>query len=250
MPLAGWCRECGEWVWVDSEGACQHGHGPEHVESIHEQADPTEERPAAWGKAPNTAGDQSDRPFGVGELPRELYRFNWGAFFVPFFWGIIYRSWPVLMAWFIGVSSPLVLFSIFGIVDKVPPIASLVGATVLAEIVSGLSRIWAGTVATGSLWKREAIRLEYLTSSQPRFSAEHFAMRQRQWGWWGAGLLAVGAFASIPIGAATWKPYGLMYVGSVMPLMWLAAEVMLALWLDTRMRQQGPDTGERAQDLA
>ena len=31
MPLAGWCRECGDWVWVQDDGGCPAGHAADSV---------------------------------------------------------------------------------------------------------------------------------------------------------------------------------------------------------------------------
>jgi hypothetical protein len=228
MPRAGWCRECDEWVWVDEHGGCQHGHGAECVDGIHEQADPT----------------SAERPFGVGEMPLALNRFNWGAFFLPFFWGFAYRSYQVVGAWAVAIGAPLVM-SLVVPTGENAPVANIIGVTVAAELVSGLARLWAGANANRLLWARETLRLQVVMGSAPAYTTAHFESRQRAWTLWGAIIIAVGAFVTVPINAYLWRGSGLTYVGAVVPVVWLLAEVGLGLWLDSRMRAE-PSEGEPA----
>jgi len=234
MPQAGWCRECGEWVWVDDEGGCQHGHGPECVEKIHEQAEPA----------------LSERPFGVGRLPLGLRRFNWGAFLLPLFWGAAYGLWPVVSAWLLAALTPIVLALMFATEGRTTlPFTTFVGIAVVSEMVAGLTRLWAGANANRLLWRREALRLELVPTSQPRFSTERYSARQRNWVLWGGALMLIGTAVGVPLAIPTWQEYGLTYVGAFMPLVWLAAEVMLAFWLDVRMRMEPPDAEQPARGI-
>jgi hypothetical protein len=230
MPRAGWCRECGEWVWVDGEDACQYGHGPECLEDVHEQAEQV----------------HRDRPFGVGEFPRELSRFNWGAFLLPIAWGVVYGAWPVVAVWAAAALLPLVIAMMLG--EAAVLLQNVILVTVVAEIASGLARLWSGVNANRVLWKRDAMRLEVSEKAKPRFTMERFRTRQRQWVIWSAALVGVTSAASIPLAASVWADYELTYVGAVMPILWLGAEVLLGVWLDTRMRSEPPD-GERAASI-
>lgn len=36
MPKAAWCSECGGFVWIDTDGSCQNGHGPEFLTGVYE----------------------------------------------------------------------------------------------------------------------------------------------------------------------------------------------------------------------
>lgn len=237
MPRAGWCRDCGEWVWVDENGACQNGHGADCVESVHEQPDPS---------SPPPPEPESD--FGRGEVPLELRRFNWGAFFLPFFWGIWYRSWPVMTAWFVAVTSPVLIVAFTGATQG-GKLTNLVAAAIFSEIASGVCRLWAGLNANAGLWRRDGVMREMLPSYRPKYSTQTFRTRQRTWTLVGAIVAGLSAVAVAPFEAQMWQEYGLTYVGAVMPAVWLGAEVLLALWLDVRLRKDPPDLGERAHDL-
>lgn len=36
MPRAGWCDVENTWVWVNDDGSCVNGHGPEHVSRVYD----------------------------------------------------------------------------------------------------------------------------------------------------------------------------------------------------------------------
>jgi hypothetical protein len=228
MPQAGWCKECGEWIWVDEQGGCQHGHGPECVESVHEQEEPAESEP---------------RYFGVGEPLPSLQRFNWGAFFLPLFWGAVYGSWQILGVWMLALLSPLLVGSLLGTGQEVVAATAVVGVTVVAEVVAGVARLWAGLNANRLVWAREALRLEFIPESKPRFTVERFVARQRVWTIWGAVIMGTSSLVAVPFTAQVWREYGLTYVGAAMPIMWLVMEVGLGLWLDYRLRAEPADRG-------
>lgn len=244
MPLAGWCRECGEWVWIDSEGGCQHGHGPDCVERVHEQAvstDPDSDEPdplESASAAASVASAPALRGFGVGELPDTLNRFNWGAFFLPLFWGATYGSWQVLAVWFVALVSPTALGSLLGGSGGVLGPSAIIGITVASEVLAGLARLWAGANANRLVWRREALRVKVVEGAQARFTVEHFASRQRTWMIWSAVVIGASSVLSVPLTMPVWREYGLTYVGSLMPVAWLLAEVVAGLWLDARMRAE------------
>lgn len=234
MPQAGWCRECGEWVWVDEQGGCQHGHGPECVDGIHEQADPS------------SPDELEARAFGSGEMPDELNRFNWGAFLLPVVWGVVYGSWQIVGVWALALMAPLLLASLVGGASSL--LSNVILLSVASEIAAGVARLWAGANANRMLWRRDAMRLQVLTSARPRFTVERYKARQRLWTIWGAVIVGVSSVVAVPFMGMMWQEYELTYVGGVMPLVWLAAEVLLALWLDARVRAEPPDLG-RTEDV-
>lgn len=178
------------------------------------------------------------RPFGVGEMPAEIYRFNWGAFFLPQFWGLVYGSLPILLVWLGALLSPVILASLFSTGDDWVPASVLVGVSVVSEIIAGSARLWAGVNATRLLWKRDATRLELVPGLRPRFSVERFVSRQRVWGVAGAALMGIFTAVGIPLTASLWAEYGLTFVGPLMTVVWFGAEVLLGIWLDVRMRAE------------
>lgn len=40
MPRAGWCDVDNTWVWVNEDGSCVNGHGPEHVSRLYDTDEP------------------------------------------------------------------------------------------------------------------------------------------------------------------------------------------------------------------
>lgn len=49
MPRAGWCDQDNAWVWVNDDGSCVNGHGPEHVSRVYDtdmQSAPPPAQPA------------------------------------------------------------------------------------------------------------------------------------------------------------------------------------------------------------
>ncbi len=227
MPQTGWCRECGEWVWVDESGACPNGHGPDCVEQMHPPDDNPIPEPVSL-----------ERPFGVGQMPAELHRFNWGAFFLPQFWGLAYSSWPVMLVWLGVLVSQLLIATVFDTGSTLASTTAVISASVISEMLGGAARLWAGLNATALVWKREAFRLEMVPGMAPRFSVERFESRQRVWAIVGAVLIGVLAVASVPVTAVVWADYGLTLVGPAMSLVWLGAEILLGFWLNARMRAE------------
>jgi len=236
MPQAGWCRECGEWVWVDEEGACQHGHGPECVGGIYDAT--PQEQPAA-----------PDAGFGVGEMPDNLYRFSWAAFTLPFFWGIAYGAWPIVMWWLVSMTLPFLLAALLG-TGAADQVSMLVAVTVVAETVSGMVRLWAGTSGHSILWRKEALRLEVLPGAAPRFSVTRFKSRQRTWTVAGWVLLISALVASVIVNFIQWEKFGLSIPAAAMPLVFMGAEVWLGVWLSLKMRDERPGVPGSAEEPA
>ena len=129
MPQAGWCKECGEWIWVDEQGACQHGHGPECVESVHEQDEPVE---------------PELRYFGVGEPPAVAAALQLGRVLPAALLGRGVRLLADPRRVDARLLSPLLVGSLLGTGQEVVATTAVVGVTVIAEVVAGVARLWAG----------------------------------------------------------------------------------------------------------
>lgn len=108
-------------------------------------------------------------------IPRELDRFNWGAFLMPPIWGVAHGQWPgvfFLPAWAF-VDNVLRGERVFGVWTQV-----VAGAMVLA------------TLALQYAFARNANRVAW-GKSRGRVPVETFLRRQRVWAI-ASALLAVG----------------------------------------------------------
>jgi hypothetical protein len=253
MPQAGWCRECGDWVWVDEQGACQNGHGPESVAGIHE----AEPQPDPFQPRPETPAVPDEPGFGVGEMPDEVYRFNWGAFFLPPVWGVVYGAWPVVSLWVLTLMISLLAGSLLGAFGGEDSSMGLATATVLAEIASGAMRLYIGVNASTWSWKREALRMKVLEGAPPRFSVKHFLARQRTWALAGLGIQVFSAFTLMFIATAPEALYAQIAeqlattrVDLGLAVLWVVAEVALGVWLASQMRKERPGTARPADSQA
>lgn len=258
MPRAGWCRECGEWVWVDGEGACQHGHSPECVSALYDAqpsgdesetgveipaGSPAPRRPDSAGPAPVPG-----RMVGVGEMPAEVYRFNWGAFLMPGVWGVFYGIWQMIALWLASILAPFAVVSLGG--GDATALPSLISASVISEAVVGVARLWAGMNANRLYWQREQLRLSVIPDATPKFEIGKFLRRQRGWGIWGAIILAPTIAINVPASYTQWQKYQMGTTGVMLPLLWLFAEACLGAWLGYRMTVDGPDSGTPAEGRA
>ena len=228
MARTGWCRECGEWVWLDEGGACPNGHGSECVEAVHEG-------PVAEGE------DSAPDAFGVGDMPASLDRFNWGAFFLMPLWGIVYGSSAVLGWWLVGMTVTLLIASLIGETSSASAIA---GASSASSVVEVGIRLWAGMNANRWLWKRDRMRMEALPGLRPRFSVTRFSARQMNWLIAGA---IVTAFSIVGLGmlalsgdavAVDMREQLALTPDKIgVAALWVFAEVALAVWLAAKMRK-------------
>jgi hypothetical protein len=233
MPQAGWCRECGEWVWVDPEGACQNGHDPECVGGIYD----------AEEKLPGVESIEPD--FGVGDMPVELSGFNWGAFLLPLPWGVGFGVWSVVLLWTLMALVPLVLVVIVGAFGEDVLASNLVAVGIVAQVIASGIRLWIGANATTLLWRREHLRLELIENARPRFSVAKFVARQRTWarvGVWLTVFLLVGlgilVFATDPQIVQVREQQGLTPQDAGLSAFWLVAQIGLGLWLAAAMRKE------------
>jgi len=234
MPLAGWCRECGEWVWVDDEGACQNGHGPECVGGVYDAT-------------PQELGEpQVDvLGFGSGEMPAELNRFNWGALLLPSVWGITFGVWPIVSLWLLSFMTPFVLVSLVGIGGEGAVDSAAVGITVVSQIIGAAISLYIGSTATAMLWRKERMRLELIEGSTPRFSVQRFVARQRLWKAFGIGLTVFSVMGLAVIGLGTGAEaeqvrtrLEVTQFDAASAFVWLVAEIVLGLWLAAQMRKE------------
>lgn len=221
MARAGWCRECGEWVWVDAEGACQRGHGAECVDAVHES------EPVA--------------DFGRGEMPERLERFNWGVFFLMPLWGLVYGSSAVLGWWVLSIMATFVIGSL---INGAASASAVAGASSAATVVGIAIRLWVGMNANKWLWKRERLRMELIEGARPRYTVLAFQSRQLTWLIAGAVLtvlsvlgLAVLGLSTDPVISDVRAQLMITPVQVTAAAVWTFAEVALAAWLAARMRK-------------
>lgn len=236
MPRAGWCRECGEWVWVDEEGACQNGHDPECVGGIYDAS------PQDVATSPPVTRD-----FGEGEMPPELNRFNWGALFMPAIWGVAFGVWPVVSLWLLSFMTPFVLVSLVGLAGEGAVQRSAVGITTFSQVVSTAISLYIGTHATSMLWRKEHARLELVEGATPRFSVERYLGRQKLWTAFGIALtvfsvlgLAVIGLGSGEVADQVRSQWGITRFDAAGAFVWVLAEIGLGLWLAFQMRKEQP----------
>ena len=182
---------------------------------------------------------------GVGAMPRELVRFNWGAFFLPALWGVVYNVWLVVALWFLATFAPLFLGIVFGVAgsDGSVAIPSLIGITVVSDAFLAYVRLWTGASANQLYWDRESRRLAANPEAAPRTDVAHFSARQRRWVVWGALGLGVAMAFTLVTNYATLKPYGLGWAFVAEPIVFLAAEMALGVWLAGKMRAELPEPG-------
>lgn len=260
MPRAGWCRECGKWVWVDDVGACQHGHLAEAVSRVHD-ADPQDPPPSGLEPAPDApfasapepapAGDAiplSVGAFGVGEFPASLQRFNWGAFLLPALWGVVYSVWRIVGLWFLAAFAPLFLSIVFGVTQANGALAmpSLIGITVVSDAFLAFVRVWTGGSANRLFWDREAVRLRTKPDARPKFTNQTYSVRQRVWMVWGIAGLVGGLGFTVVSNYRLMQPYGFGIAFVVEPIVFLGAQIVLGVWLSRRMREEYPDAATSA----
>ena len=232
MPLAGWCRECGDWVWVQGDGSCPGGHPADSVTS-HYEASPVPD-PIAGG-------------VGDGPVPAAMLRFNWGAFLLPALWGAGYGVWALVGWWVVVIALPLVLGvavgGVYGLSGATQmPFATLIGLTVLSDAVAAFIRLWCGANANRLLWERDSRMLDSGVASRPRFTVPVFLARQKWWVLGGILGAALGAALTWPSAVAVWKPLGLEWAVWGEPVAFLAGQVALGAWLARRMRAENPGT--------
>ena len=247
MPRAGWCRDCGEWVWLDPEGACPAGHDADCVSHEYD-AEPTpgdSSVPMPLQDEDTTADGAGETPVGVGSIPPAMRRFNWGAFMIPAVWAVVYGVWPVLLAW-VGVTLlPLALSIVVGMAFPGTEVTSIPASWLLAVLLvseagSSFVRLWSGVRANELYWARESARLSANPDAIPKVSAEKFLGRQTLWAMWGGLALLAGLALSAPSAYQLWKPYGLEWAAIAEPFVFVVAQVFLAIWLSRQMRQQNP----------
>ncbi len=244
MPRAGWCRECGEWVWVDPQGACQNGHSSECVGGIYDAEE-------------NLSGvEPGALDFGVGDFPSNLDRFNWGAFLLPLPWGVGFGAWTVVLLWMLMTTVPLTFAMIVGSFGEDALAANLLLVSLVGEVISGGIRLWIGASATRMLWAREQQRLKVVEGAKPRFGVSSYLARQAIWTRVGIGLtvlmiasLALLVFSTDPTVASMMEKQGITSQDAALSAFWLMAEAGLGLWLAAKMRQEGVVEPPPAQEM-
>jgi hypothetical protein len=228
------------------------GHGPDCI--VHEyDAEPMDDAdsptlPADIEQA--GAAEIAEHPVmaGVGEgpIPPTMVRFNWGAFMIPSVWSIVYGVWPVLIAWIGGAFVlPLLVAMLAGIMSptsdpKSIPVGWFLSIFLFSDAAASFVRLWSGARANELYWARESRRLSASPGLAPKVSVEKFQRRQTVWAAWGA----VGLVAAVAVSATSYysvgEPYGLQWAMVAEPLVFIAAQIVLAVWLSRTMREQHP----------
>lgn len=182
--------------------------------------------------------------FGVGELPDEAYRFNWGAFFLTPLWAIAHTSVAVVGWWVVGILATVMIASFL---TPASPAATIAIAGSMASVIEIAIRLWVGVNANAWLWRRERARLEVLEGSSPKFTLATFQRRQLRWFVAGAIItltsvagLGVLYWSTLPDIVSVREQFGVTRVQVATSAMWSFAEVVFALWLATQMRRERP----------
>jgi hypothetical protein len=207
--------------------------------------DSADERASAGddiGGVPTAYADEPQQ-FGVGIMPATLMRFNWGAFFLPALWGVVYSVWLLVSLWFLATFAPLFLGIVFGVTGSNGSVVipALIGITVVSDAGLAFVRLWTGGYANQLYWDREARRLAADPKARPKTDVNRFASRQRLWVVWGALGLSLAMAFTLVTNYAALKPYGLGWAFVAEPIVFLGAQIGLGIWLDGRMRAENAE---------
>ena len=197
-------------------------------------------------------GDCSEQlpPAGVGEGPMlpSLMRFNWGAFFLPALWGVVYGVWPIVGLWLVASIAPLFLGIVVGVTgsDGTVSIPSLIAITVISDAFLAYVRLWTGGSANKLYWERESRRLLADPAARPKSDCVRFKTRQRTWATWGVVGALISLGLTLAMNYSALKPYGysLSWAFVAEPVVFLGAQIGLGVWLATRMRAEFPEVEE------
>lgn len=184
----------------------------------------------------------SSNGFGAGDMPREAYRFNWGAFFLTPLWAIAHASAATIGWWMVGI---LATITIASMLTPTSAVATIAIAGSMASVIEIAVRLWVGVNANAWLWKRERARLEIIEGSQPRFTLAAYQIRQLRWMVAGAIItvlsmagLAVLYWSSAPDVVTVREQFGVTRVQVATSALWTFAEVVFAAWLAAQMRRE------------
>ncbi len=179
--------------------------------------------------------------FGVGEMPDEIHRFNWGAFFLTPLWGIAYASHKVVSWWVLSVLLTVLIVSGVGESTSTATLAIIASAV---QVVTIGIRLWIGMNANQWSWSREQARLGVVKGAMPRFSVETFRAKQTKWLAAGIAITAMSLFSVVVLGLTTnpelvavREQLSIRPIELAMTVGWTVAEIALALWLDAQMRK-------------
>lgn len=201
--------------------------------------EPTIEPPVAAPIDPEVLG------FGAGDMPAELNQFNWGALLLPLIWSVAYGVWPVFMLWMAGFITPYILVSLIGLGGQAAVASAAVGITVVAQFIGTAISLYVGMNATRMLWRKEQIRLELVPGASPRFSVAKFMARQQLWRTFGIAVLGMSVAGLGIIGLSTGETaqqvreqMQVSQLDAGLAFVWVAAEIILGLWLAAQMRKE------------
>lgn len=184
----------------------------------------------------------SSNGFGAGDMPREAYRFNWGAFFLTPLWAIAHASAATIGWWMVGIFATITIASML---TPTSPAATIAIAGSMASVIEIAVRLWVGMNANVWLWKRERARLEIIEGSQPRFTLAAYQIRQLRWMIAGAVItvlsmvgLAVLYWSTAPDVVTVREQFGVTRVQVATSALWTFVEVVFAAWLAAQMRRE------------
>lgn len=184
--------------------------------------------------------DVSSLPFGVGEYPAYILNFfNWGAFSQPFFWGVIYGVWPVVL---VVLAADVVPYTISYFMMKSAPesIKVLFYSLIVQLLCTTIARLYAGLKANELVWTRESMVVKMIRDGQPRWDMNHYLNRQMAWAKYGMLFYALSAVASsyvyyTALGSAN---KAALLFGAVLPLLWFGASVLAGRQLARQQKVQ------------
>ncbi|MDZ4168308.1 MAG: hypothetical protein U1E26_01445 [Coriobacteriia bacterium] len=226
MPQTGWCRDCGDWVYVQDDGSCPNGHGPECVDAVHTDT--------------GSSGTATIASVGVGDVPPDFERFSWGAYLLMPLWGIVYGSSMVLGWWALTLATTLLIVSVFSSGGN--PAAIAASSSISSVVQIGI-QLWVGMNAYRWLWNKEKLRLAAVPDAKPRFRTTEFLAKQVRWLAAGATFtvlsllgLAILGLSGEATAVATREQWGITTNEVMVAAVWTFAEIALAVWLARKMR--------------
>lgn len=177
------------------------------------------------------------RMLGEGEMPSELMRFNWGAFWLPQFWGFAYGTWSLVGLWLLGAS--VAIFAAGAVPSSGQRVLSaLILGTCITSVVEAVIRLWAGMRANRLAWRRQARLLAMAGTAAKRIPLATYLKRQRTWGMIGL-IVVVGSSALVlPEVRNSWSEFGAGDVGVALGVAWIAVEGVAGIWLAGKARAE------------
>lgn len=184
-----------------------------------------------------TEQDIFNRAFGVGHYPARFFDFfNWGAFAEPLIWGVIYGTWPIVIASTVAQAIPyaiLFFLPMYAPAHIADSFAVILGIAALSQLLTGIVRVWAGMNANRFLWLRESLVVEKVRNGKPRWSLGHYLSRQRAWARIAMAAFIISSLIMSYLNYVSFMDNGVLIASFVagQTIVWLIAIVLAALWI-------------------